>query len=253
MIDKLIENLDITDLKNGYILNNTTKTYQCLFCSVVFEKGMVYPVNEKWLTAKRAVRHHVEQAHGEVFHQLLGLGKEHTGLSDIQQELLELIYDGFTDKQIALKLGGKSASTIRNHRFQLRKRKKEAKLFLSIMDLLEKRDKSKEDYMEIPVEKSILQEKLLINPQEEEKIRKRFFKPDGSGFLELIPRKQESRLIVFHYISQQFNSGKIYREKEVNEILGSLFHDPISLRRYLVDYKFLQRKRDGSEYWRNPE
>ena len=40
-----------------------------------------------------------------------------------------------------------------------------------------------------------------------------------------------------------------YSEKEVNEMLGRSYEDYALLRRLLVDYGFLDRKRDGSEYW----
>ena len=78
-----------------------------------------------------------------------------------------------THRLIAAKLGGRSASTIRNHRFQLRKRRREARAFLAIMEILDEN--------------------------------------------------------VEHW---------------------DLYEDHTTLKRYLVDYRFLAWERDGSEYWR---
>lgn len=41
-------------------------------------------------------------------------------------------------------------------------------------------------------------------------------------------------------------------EREVNEILKGIYPDFASLRRYLIEYGFFERTRDGSAYWRHP-
>lgn len=61
-----------------------------------------------------------------------------TGVSDIQRELMELMSQGLTDKEIASRLE-LAQSTIRNHRYKLGEKEKQAKLFLAMMDLLSKR------------------------------------------------------------------------------------------------------------------
>ena len=50
-------------------------------------------------------------------------------------------------------------------------------------------------------------------------------------------------------ISKRFQIGKIYGEKEVNQILKMVYEDYVTLRRYLIEYGFLDRKPDGSQYW----
>ena len=39
-------------------------------------------------------------------------------------------------------------------------------------------------------------------------------------------------------------------EKEVNQILGRFHPDVVSIRRDLFDLGFLDRRNDGSDYWR---
>jgi hypothetical protein len=60
---------------------------------------------------------------------------------------------------------------------------------------------------------------------------------------------EHDSLIVLREISQRFQRGRIYREKEINEILKDVYDDYVTLRRYLIEHDFLDRKRDGSQYW----
>ena len=49
-------------------------------------------------------------------------------------------------------------------------------------------------------------------------------------------------------IAIEFEPGVRYDEREVNAIVGRFFNDYASLRRYLVDGKFLAR--EHGVYWR---
>lgn len=57
---------------------------------------------------------------------------------------------------------------------------------------------------------------------------------------------------IYEYLSEKFEFDKVYAEREVNELLKrwSTTGDHVILRRALVDFGFLSRKRDGSEYMR---
>ena len=70
---------------------------------------------------------------------LLSLSREQTGLSESQQEILSLFAQGLSDAVIAQRLGI-SNSTVRNHRFKLKEKERQAKVFLSIMAHLEEQD-----------------------------------------------------------------------------------------------------------------
>lgn len=60
---------------------------------------------------------------------------------------------------------------------------------------------------------------------------------------------EESSLIALREIAQKFQQGRLYREREINEILKQYYDDYITLRRFLIEHGLLARKPDGSQYW----
>ena len=46
-----------------------------------------------------------------------------------------------------------------------------------------------------------------------------------------------------------FEPGRIYKEREVNEIIGRVNEDISGLRRDLIDFGYLKREANGSAYW----
>ena len=71
---------------------------------------------------------------------------------------------------------------------------------------------------------------------------------DEHGRLRHIPTTRAKRLPILDFLSQRFEPGKVYPERDVNFELGKLHRDTAALRRYLVDEGYLER-RDGF-YWR---
>ncbi len=47
----------------------------------------------------------------------------------------------------------------------------------------------------------------------------------------------------------RFEINRFYNEKEVNAIVKEVDEDYVTLRRYLIDFGFMDRKTDGSQYW----
>lgn len=71
------------------------------------------------------------------------------------------------------------------------------------------------------------------------------------GQVVIWPSRQRDRLHVLLYLADQFEPGRHYTEREVNELLRPhTGNDTANLRRILYDYRFLDRTRDGSSYWR---
>jgi hypothetical protein len=68
-----------------------------------------------------------------------------------------------------------------------------------------------------------------------------------SRALRSIPSQQKKLLVILRHLQKQFQPEKRYPEKEVNEILRRYHEDYAALRRYLVDYKLMDR--NGREYW----
>jgi DNA-binding MarR family transcriptional regulator len=75
---------------------------------------------------------------------------------------------------------------------------------------------------------------------------------DRSGKLTLWPpAKHRDKLLVLEYLASFFEQGRMYSEQEVNTLLQlhSTFRDAAALRRALYEYRFLNRTRNGSQYW----
>jgi biotin operon repressor len=78
-----------------------------------------------------------------------------------------------------------------------------------------------------------------------------FTRPDGS--LKEIPAQRKKLEAILRYAVRNFEVGKRYSEKQVNEILARFHEDTASLRRELVGYGLMQREGGGGEYWRTSE
>lgn len=63
------------------------------------------------------------------------------------------------------------------------------------------------------------------------------------------PPKEKRKYILLCMIIHLFDKDKKYSEKEMNEVLKTVYHDFVTIRRYLVDYHFFERLNDGSSYW----
>lgn len=72
--------------------------------------------------------------------------------------------------------------------------------------------------------------------------------PDGR--LRQIPSQQKKLEAVLRYIIRDFESGRHYTEKQVNEIISRYHEDLAGLRRDLIDHKMLARDARGTDYWR---
>ena len=89
------------------------------------------------------------------------------------------------------------------------------------------------------------------SPDLSEKPRKvlaAYLQPDGS--IRQIPSEPAKLQVILHYILEAFTPGVIYTEKEVNMLIRRFHIDTAGLRRDMIDRGMLQRKSDGSQYWR---
>jgi hypothetical protein len=83
--------------------------------------------------------------------------------------------------------------------------------------------------------------------EEERKILRGYVRSDGR--LSQIPLQAKKIQVISKYVFDAFDKERRYTEKEVNEVLAGFHPDTSTLRRFLVDYQFLGRERDGSVYW----
>ncbi|MFA6366567.1 MAG: DUF2087 domain-containing protein [Candidatus Hydrogenedentales bacterium] len=248
MIDeKLIESRSGNDLARGYYRGKDGSSFHCFRCDAVFEKGRVYPSAGGFSSAERAMEEHVAADHGNLFEEILDMGKDATGIPDAMAEVLRLLHKGNTDKEIATMLGGKAPSTVRNQRRALRRRETEAKIFLALMKLLDQSGKRVGRFIAYPASMPMQDDRAVVTEEEAQAIETKYLKSDGS--LLRIPRKEKEKLVILRRIAERFAADRLYGQKEVDAILIQADADYAALRRYLIDYRFLEREPDGSAYW----
>ena len=73
-----------------------------------------------------------------------------------------------------------------------------------------------------------------------EKVLRSFFDEDGR--LRTIPAQRKKRLIVLEKLAEAFEPGHTYTEREVNLIIADVHDDFATLRRDLVDERFMTRE-----------
>lgn len=237
------------ELKDGYA--EKEDSYICLFCGKKIEKGIIYPEESTLYEAKRYIRVHIEKEHQSVFEYLINQDKRFTGLTDHQKSLLRLFYQGKSDGEIKKEMGIGSNATIRNHRFVLKEKERQAKVFLTLMELLkEKNKKLLGSTMILPHHTAtMVDDHYNMTEDENEKILEKYFIHGLNGPIKSFDMKEKNKLVVLRQIAKRFEKSRIYSEKEINEILKSVYEDFVTLRRYLIEYGFMDRKPDGSQYW----
>lgn len=246
-MSELFWNANADQLKAGYI--EEKEAFICLLCGEKVEKGRIYPMDTALYEAERYMKNHINIEHVSVFDYLIGLNKKLTGLTDHQNSLLRLFYEGRNDSEIQAELGIGSASTIRNHRFVLKEKERQAKIFLSMMELLKEKDDHAPTFLPLHKTARMVDDRYNITKEEQEEVEKKFFPEGINGSLIKFPRKEKQKLATLRVIIKRFELDKTYNEKEINEVLKNIYADFVTLRRYLIEYGFLDRKDDGSKYW----
>ncbi|WP_225446409.1 DUF2087 domain-containing protein [Paenibacillus rhizovicinus] len=239
----------VAEVKRGYTYHGETDTYYCLVCGESFEEGIIYNVNDRLMEAHKAVERHIGAVHGSMLDVLLELDKKTTGLTDLQKQLIGLFASGKTDAETLELTGGGSASTIRNHRFALKERAKQAKLFLAIIELMD--GGLDQAARAVPVRRNtvIADERYALTPEEYKALLDKYLPQGLEGPLNGLPRKEKRRIALLRHIATVFKKGRKYKEAEVDELLlRFLPEDHETLRHQMVDYGFLLREESGNGY-----
>jgi DNA-binding CsgD family transcriptional regulator len=237
---------DFSDFKAGLTRDPDSGDFVCLACGATFQPGRVYQEGDAWFDAKAMAARHVEAAHGGMFAHLCGLDRRLSGMTERQLELAALFRSGVQDAEIARRLGGLSVSTVRNHRFALREKARQARVFLAIQELAEAARPSCDAFVPAHGGGTAVDERYAITQAESQAILAKFM---PSGRLERFPAKEKQKLPILRRLASLFQPGRRYTEKEVNAILGDVFADYATLRRYLIEYGFMEREPDCSAYW----
>ena len=246
-VSELFWNATFDDLKCGFIRDEDH--YICLLCGKKIERGIIYPEEGIFYEAGRYMRIHIEQIHQSVFEYLNSLDKKLTGLTDHQSNLLRLFYQGKSDGEVQKEMGIGSASTIRNHRFALKEKERQSKVYLVIMELLKEKNKHEPTFLDPPKTAKMVDERYKVTQKDSDKLLKTLFPEGTTGPLKTFSIKEKHKLVVLQEIAKRFQGEHAYTEKEINHILKFVYHDFATLRRYLIEYGFLDRTPDGSQYW----
>lgn len=198
---ELIRNATIEDFKRGYLWDNKKGEFICLIC------GKNIGVNTNIISDHMS-------SHGTPVERLLTLDKKYTGLTEIQKELLDMVSSKCSDKEIAINLAC-SESTVRNIRFSLRERARQARAFLAIMELVDEGTANSVNH----------------------KIR-------------YFPIKEEKRKALLPRFANLFEPNRLYTELEVKTLINKVYDDDALIRRYLVDYGYLKRDKYGEKYYK---
>ncbi|MPQ44934.1 DUF2087 domain-containing protein [Clostridium tarantellae] len=248
--NELFWNSSINEMKNGYI--EEKEVFKCLICGEEFIKGKIYNINSELYEAKKAVQLHIKEKHISILTYLLNMNPSFTGISEVQKEVVTLISKGLSDKEIAKKLGV-AQSTIRNHRYKLREKEKQSKIFLAMMELLNKETNKKinklenENICDAHKTATTLDDRFNITDKEKLEVIKNYINENGS--LKNYPAKEKKKIIVLEEISKSFSNGRVYTEREVNRILKRIYEDNATIRRALIEYGFIERSNDCKNYW----
>jgi len=240
------EKASIDELADGVMKDTGAQEWVCLSCGKRFSEGEVFPVEGKFLQARRAALLHVETEHGPQFRNLLKLMHQWKGVSDTQEQLLGAFFNGDDDARVAEKLGI-TRSTVRNHRFRMKERARRARVFIAMMKILETSQKPEAKLVDFPSGAVMVDERFALTQEEYENFIEKFFCEDGS--LKRFPLKAKIRVALLRKIAETLVPGKRYTEKELNTKLSAIYDDFVLIRRNLIDYGFMNRLRDGSAYW----
>ncbi|WP_238906937.1 DUF2087 domain-containing protein [Clostridium sp. YIM B02506] len=247
---ELLWDASIDEVKKGFIEDE--EGYSCIICNEKFIKGRIYEIDGALYDGKKSAELHLESAHGSSLEYLLGMNSTFTGVSEVQRELLTLIASGLTDKEISAKLGV-AQSTIRNHRYKLREKEKQARLFLAIMELITENTNKKVNKLDKETlhdahrTATTVDDRYNITDKERESVIKAYF--DENGAIKTYPAREKKKIIVLSEITKNFTKGKKYTEKEINRVLKRIYEDNATLRRAMVEYGFIERSKDCSSYW----
>jgi len=239
--------LTVEEIKKGY--HKESSAYVCNHCGQAFPDGQVFALEGRFYMSEQAAARHMEDQHGGSARFLLRSSVKYNALTDNQRELLSLFMMGLADKEIAQKLGI-SSSTVRHQRFVFREKAKQAKHYLAVFEqVFEGSPGNDETLAPIHNHATYCDDRYAITLRERERVLETAFERLSPLLLRHFPAREKKKVVVLAKIAEQFTLGQKYSEKEVNQTLKPIYEDYALIRRYLIEYGFMNRTRDGSAYW----
>jgi hypothetical protein len=130
-----------------------------------------------------------------------------------------------------------------------RERAKAAKCYLAVWETVQQNKNKQDDLLIIHKGATMVDERYEMTQEEYQKILKGVFISLEPLKLKIFSPKEKKKVATLKKISEQFQRERKYTEKEMNAILSDIFDDYATLRRYLVEYGFMERTADCSSYW----
>jgi len=187
-VSDLFWNASFDELKSGYIQDDDH--YICLLCGQKIAKGIVYPEEGILYEAGKYMGIHINRVHQSVFEYLIQLDKKITGLTEHQTNLIQLFYLGKSDAEVQKEMGIGSASTIRNHRFALKEKERQSKVFLVMMELLKEKNKHEPTYLTPPKTAKMVDDRYNVTQQDSDKLLKAFSRRDRRALKDLFYQRK---------------------------------------------------------------
>lgn len=239
----------LEELKKGYRYDKGKDSYLCHYCEQNFPADQVFQIENKFYVAEQAAVRHLQAVHGSNLAHLLYADTKYNTLTENQKELFSLFYSAASDKEIAKKLNVAEA-TIRRQRFTFREKAKQARFYLAMYEQVFTED-APADGQIVPIHQNAVyvDDRYLTTEEERQQILASFFSSFQPLVLKSFSAKEKKKVVILGKIAEQFERGKRYAEKEVNEILKPIFADYMTIRRYLIMYGFMERTIDGAQYW----
>ena len=241
--------MTLDEIKKGYKYDKEKDAFVCNHCGQIFNIGQVFQIEGSFFMAEPAVMKHISQSHSSNLTQLLCSESKYNTLTQNQRDLLAMFYSKMSDKDMAKKLNVTEA-TIRRQRFTFREKAKQAKFYLAMYELVfEDEPITTEQIIPIHNNAIYVDDRYLITEDEKQHIVETFFSSIQPLVLKSFSPKEKKKVVILGKIAEQFEYGKKYSEQEVNEILKPIYADYMTIRRYLIMYGFMERTRDGRQYW----
>ncbi|MDF2589587.1 MAG: transcriptional regulator [Anaerocolumna sp.] len=243
-----LSEFSIDDIKNGYQYDKQKNEYICNSCGAKFYVGEIYKIGERFFDSHTAINIHISTEHGSVYNMLTEKENKYLGLTDNQKRIFDYINKGLTDNEIAKEME-LSPSTIRHQKFMFREKAKQAKMYLALYELVMEGKSTNDTLVQIHDTATMVDDRYITTTEESNQILKNAFLSLEPLKLKAFPAKEKKKIIILKKITEQFDKGRRYPEKELNKILKSIFDDYPTIRRYLIEYGFMERTNDCMEYW----
>lgn len=245
-----LQDLTLTEIEQGW--HQTANAYVCNYCEAAFATDQVFAVDDRYFPADQMIRQHLAQAHPDALMQLINSPSKYNTLTPKQRALLVAFSQGQKDATIAQETHV-AAATVRHQKFTFREKAKQAKLYLAIYNQVFNQPAATDALITLPAQAGNLDDRFAITTSEYQALVTKYFATTTPLVLARWPKHQKAILAILKRITADIPADQHFTERELTQRLQPIYADFPLIRRYLVDYGFLQRTADGSDYWRNPD